>query len=77
MKDYIQEIIKPKIEGDGGEVDFISLENGTLKLLFQGECSKCLILHRCTDWISEEIKRDLLQDVRVEAVRKKPFFWDN
>lgn len=76
MKDYIQNVIKPKIQGDGGEVDFISFENKKLTLLFQGECSKCLILNRCTDWIEQEIEKDIGQCVKIEAVRKKPFFWD-
>ena len=30
MRDYIDRIIKPKLQGDGGEIDFISYENGVL-----------------------------------------------
>lgn len=77
MKEYVETILAPKLQGDGGWVEYVSLENGKLTLIFRGECSKCLILNRCTAWIEGEIKRDLGQDVTVEAVRKKPFFWDN
>ncbi len=76
MKDYIENVIKPKLQGDGGWVEFVSLDGDKLTLIFRGECSKCLILDRCVKWIESEIKRDLGEAVTVNAVRKKPFFWD-
>lgn len=76
MKDYIDKIIKPKLQGDGGEIDFISLENGVLTVLLQGECSKCLIVERCLSWIEGEILRDMGESVKIVARKKKPFFWD-
>ena len=77
MKDYIENVIKPKIEGDGGEVEFESYINGELTLVFRGECSKCLTLERCVKWIKAEIKRDKGENVKIYAIRKKPFFWDS
>ena len=76
MKDYINTIIKPKLQGDGGEIDYISYENGELTVLLQGECSKCLIVDRCLRWIESEIMRDMGESVNVIAQKKKPFFWD-
>ncbi len=76
MKDYINTIIKPKLQGDGGEIDFVSYENGNLTVLLQGECSKCLIVDRCIAWIESEIMRDMGESVKVIAQKKKPFFWD-
>lgn len=76
MKNYVENILAPKLQGDGGWVEFVSLENGELTLLFRGECSKCLILHRCTEWIEQEIKRDLKKQVKVNAIRKKPYSQD-
>ena len=76
MKDYINTIIKPKLQGDGGEIDFISYENGELTVLLQGECSKCLIVDRCLRWIETEVFRDMGESVKVIAQKKKPFFWD-
>ena len=76
MKDYINTIIKPKLQGDGGEIDFVSYENGELTVLLQGECSKCLIVDRCLRWIESEIMRDMGESVKVVAQKKKPFFWD-
>ena len=76
MEKYISNIIAPKLQGDGGWVEFVSLDNSELTLVFRGECSKCLILHRCTDWIEQEIKRDLKKTVKVNAIRKRPYFQD-
>ncbi|MBQ5678068.1 MAG: NifU family protein [Clostridia bacterium] len=76
MKDYINNIIKPKLQGDGGEIDFVSYENGILTVLLQGECSKCLIVDRCLIWIESEVMRDMGESVKVVAQKKKPFFWD-
>lgn len=78
IETYIKKIIRPKIQGDGGEVEFESLsDDGTLTLIFRGECSKCLILNRCVDWIAEEVLKNTSKLVIIKAVRKKPYFWDN
>jgi phosphoglucomutase len=78
IETYIKKIIRPKIQGDGGEVEFESLsDDGTLTLIFRGECSKCLILNRCVDWIAEEVLKNTSKRVKIKAVRKKPYFWDN
>lgn len=76
MKDYIADVIRPKIQGDGGEVRLLKQEGNEITLVFQGECSKCLILDRCVSWIKSEIKKDLGEDVKIIPVRKKPYFWD-
>ena len=76
VQSYVENVLQPKLQGDGGWVDFVSLENGKLTLVFRGECSKCKILHRCTDWIEEQIKADLNKEVEVISIRKKPYFHD-
>ena len=76
MKDYIENVLGPRIQGDGGWVEFSSLENGRLELIFRGECSKCMILNRCCDWIAQEVEKQFNQHVTIVPSRKKPFFWD-
>ncbi len=76
VQKYVEDVLQPKLQGDGGWVEYVGLENGELTLVFRGECSKCLILHRCTAWIEEQIKLDLNRIVKVNAVRKKPYFQD-
>ncbi len=76
VQNYVEKILQPKLQGDGGWVEFVSLEGKELTLVFRGECSKCLILHRCVAWIEEQIKLELKKDVKVNAIRKKPYFQD-
>lgn len=76
MEKYINEVLQPKIQGDGGWIEFVKYENGELTVIFRGECSKCLILNRCVSWIESEIKRDLHKTVKVVPIRKKPYFQD-
>ncbi len=76
MKEFIETVIAPRIQGDGGWVEFVSYENNTLTLIFRGECSKCIILNRCTDWISQQIKEIKGETVKIVPIRKRPFFWD-
>ena len=76
MKEYVEHVLAPRIQGDGGWVEFQSLEGDRLTLIFRGECSKCMILNRCTDWIEQKIETDLQKKVKVVPIRKKPFFWD-
>ena len=76
VQNYVENILQPKLQGDGGWVEYVGLEGENLTLIFRGECSKCLILHRCTAWIEEQIKLDLKKTVKVEAIRKKPYFQD-
>ena len=63
MENYICNTIGPRIRGDGGWV-------------FRGGCSKCAILNRCLDWIRQEILRDLKEEVTINPICRKPFFWD-
>lgn len=76
MQKYIEQVIQPKVQGDGGWIEFVSYENSELTVIFRGECSKCLILERCIDWIEQQIKKDLNKTVTITAVRKKPYFQD-
>ncbi len=76
MEEYIQKVIAPKLQGDGGFIEFISFREEELKVRLQGECAKCAIAGRCMEWIKSEIWRDLGRNVSIVTVRKKPFFWD-
>lgn len=74
MKKYVETVLFPKICADGGWVEFVSISGNELTLRFKGECAKCLILHRCTDWIESEIRRDLHKKIKVTAIKKNPYF---
>lgn len=76
LENYVVNVLQPKLQGDGGWIEFVNYENGILTVIFRGECSKCLILNRCVAWIEEEIKRDLKLSVKLNPIRKRPYFQD-
>ena len=76
MKHFINDIIRPKIQGDGGEITYDSHTEDSIIVIMQGECSKCLILDRCIKWIEDEAEKEFGKRFTVKAIRKKPFFWD-
>ena len=68
IKNYVETVLQPKLQGDGGWVEFVGLDGDELTLIFRGECSKCLILNRCTAWIEEQIKKSTLKWSDVQCV---------
>ena len=76
MWEFVETILAPRLQGDGGWVEWDSLNGNTLTLVFRGECSKCLILDRCVHWMEEELEKKFGQHIVIQPVRKKPFFWD-
>ena len=76
IQNYVEAVLQPKLQGDGGWIEFVSLSGNELTVIFRGECSKCLILERCVAWIEDQIKKDLNKSVKVIAIRKKPYFQD-
>lgn len=76
MEEYINEYIRPRLQGDGGEITFVKQEGCEVTVLLQGECSKCLILDRCLKWIEERAEKDLGEKITVVGIRKKPYFQD-
>ena len=76
IQEYVEKVLQPKLQGDGGWIEFVEYKNDILTVIFRGECSKCLILHRCVAWIEDEIKRDLKLTVKLNPIRKRPYFQD-
>ena len=76
VENYINEYIRPRLQGDGGEITFVKQEGNEVTVLLQGECSKCLILDRCLKWIEERAEKDLGKKITVIGIRKKPYFQD-
>jgi Fe-S cluster biogenesis protein NfuA len=41
IKDLIDTYVKPAVEGDGGNIEFSSFEEGVVSVVLQGACSGC------------------------------------
>lgn len=77
MKEYINSVLRPLIQGDGGEISFISRSGDKVYVQVRGECSKCEKLNECLLWCGEKIRADKGESVQLVPEIKKPFFWDN
>ena len=71
MEKYINEYIRPRLQGDGGEITFVEEKGDEVTVLLQGECSKCLILDRCLKWIEERIAKELYGDIVYKCWKEK------
>lgn len=66
MDDKIVEIkkvldkIRPYIQRDGGDVEFVSFEDGIVSVRMLGACTDCLMID---DTISEGVEMILLEEV--------------
>ena len=58
MKDYINNILSPLLQGDGGYIEFITENNNEITVLARGECSKCAKLPLCLEWCEKRIEKD-------------------
>lgn len=76
MKDYINNVLSPLLQGDGGYIEYLEESGGTVTVTARGECSKCHKLDLCLNWCEDRIKTDMNREVKLKALRKKPFFWD-
>ncbi|WP_444244654.1 NifU family protein, partial [Eubacterium sp.] len=43
IQNYVENVLQPKIQGDGCWVEFDSLDGKKHTLIFRGDCSKCFI----------------------------------
>ncbi|HEY5370079.1 MAG TPA: NifU family protein [Hanamia sp.] len=41
IKELLENYVKPAVEMDGGAIQFLSYDNGTVNLMMQGSCSGC------------------------------------
>lgn len=76
MKNYIETVLGPRLQGDGGWVEYVSQTDDVVTLIFRGECSKCDILDRCSRWMEMMIEQNLGEHIRINVIRKRPYFQD-
>lgn len=74
VREFINNEILPRVQADGGWIEFGSLSENTLTLIISGDCPSCRSFSRCLDWIRERVKNELQLSVIIEA-DKRPFIW--
>jgi Fe-S cluster biogenesis protein NfuA len=63
------EEIRPQIQADGGDIEFVAIENQTLKVRLRGACAGCpLAAMTLKQGVETLIKERVPEIIEVEAV---------
>ena len=77
MQDYIESVIRPLVQGDGGEIRFVSFENDVLVVKMQGECSVCGLAGGCLkEWLGAKLRAEFGREIKIVQRIARPYFAD-
>jgi Fe-S cluster biogenesis protein NfuA len=72
MEERVQEVldkIRPALQADGGDVEFVGLEGGVVKVKLVGACAGCPMSQlTLANGVERVLKQEIPEVVRVEAV---------
>jgi len=72
MKEKIENAIKkirPMLQADGGDVEFVEIENGVVKVRLQGACAGCPMSQMTVKNGIEKLLKEEIPEVKaVEAI---------
>ncbi len=73
IEDRVQKVleeIKPKIQADGGDIELVAIENGTVKVRLKGACAGCpMSAMTLKQGVESFVKKKIPQIKKVEAVQ--------
>ncbi len=63
------EELRPNLQADGGDVQFLAFENGVVKVKLKGACDGCPMSSMTVQWGIENFLKKKVPEVRkVEAI---------
>jgi len=63
------EELRPYLRADGGNIEFVGVENGIVKVRLTGACAGCPMSRMTLQWgVEQFLKKKIPQIQRVEAV---------
>jgi Fe-S cluster biogenesis protein NfuA len=73
MKEQVEEAIKkirPMLQADGGDVEFVDIEDGVVKVRLQGACAGCPMSQMTVkNGIERLLKQEIPEVKSVESVQ--------
>jgi Fe-S cluster biogenesis protein NfuA len=73
MKEQVEEAIKkirPMLQADGGDVEFVDIEDGVVKVRLQGACAGCPMSQMTVkNGIEKLLKQEIPEVKSVESVQ--------
>jgi Fe-S cluster biogenesis protein NfuA len=64
------EEVRPQLQADGGDLEYVGLDNGTVKVKLKGACSGCPMSTMTIQWGVENFLKKRVPEVKkVEAIQ--------
>ena len=77
MKEQVEEAIKkirPMLQADGGDVEFVDIEDGVVKVRLQGACAGCPMSQMTVkNGIERLLKQEIPEVKSVESVNSRKY----
>ena len=68
VKEALDEV-RPHLQADGGDVDFVGIENGVVKVRLKGTCANCPMSQMTIKWgVENYLKKKIPEIKSVEAI---------
>ena len=69
VQKVLQEV-RPNLQADGGDIEFLGVENGVVKVKLKGACAGCPMSTMTIQWgVENFLKKKIPEIVKVEAVQ--------
>lgn len=73
ITDKVRKVIddlRPNLQADGGDVEFVGVDDGVVKVRLKGACAGCPMSTMTVKWgIENRLKREIPEVSRVDAVQ--------
>ncbi len=64
------EEVRPQLQADGGDIEFVRFDNGIVKVKLKGSCSGCPMSTMTLQWgVENYLKKRIPEVKKVEAVQ--------
>ncbi len=62
--------VRPQLQADGGDIEFVGFDNGIVKVKLKGSCSGCPMSTMTLQWgVENYLKKRIPEVVKVEAIQ--------
>ena len=68
VKKAIEEV-RPQLQADGGDIEFVGFDNGIVKVKMKGACSGCPMSAMTLQWGVENFLKKKIPEVKKVAVQ--------
>ena len=64
------EEVRPNLQADGGDIEYVGFDNGIVKVKLKGSCSGCPMSTMTLQWgVENYLKKRITEVVKVEAIQ--------